>query len=106
MNCFRLSFCVLMIAAFIVSTATAQGVPNFSPGQILCANDFPITGNNFASATEVADWNADGKKDLLVGVYYNGNIWLYLNQGTDEEPVFTEGTLLEADGVPIRVGYG
>lgn len=106
MNYLRLSFCVLMIVVCIVSTATAQEAPNFAPGQILCANDLPITGNNFASATEVTDWNADGKKDLMVGVYYNGNIWLYLNQGTDEEPVFTEGALLEADGVPIRVGFG
>lgn len=99
-------FCLLVLTAGIVSQVNAQGTPNFAPGQYLCANDLPITGNNIYSAAEVADWNNDGKKDILVGVYYNGNIWIYLNQGTDEEPFFTDGNLLEADGVPIRVGYG
>jgi hypothetical protein len=35
----------------------------------------------------VADWNQDGKKDILVGVFSRGNIWLYLNEGTDAEPI-------------------
>ena len=106
MKYFRPLFCSLIITACILSPAIAQRTSNFSPGQYICAGDVPITGNNAYSAAEVADWNADGMKDLLVGVFYNGNIWLYLNQGTDDDPVFTEGTLLEADGVPISVGYG
>jgi len=106
MKCLRFSIFALLITACIVFPAAAQEIPNFSPGSYLRAGDVPILGNNGFSAPEVADWNADGKKDLLVGVYYYGNIFLYLNQGTDEEPVFTEGVYLEADGSPIRVGYG
>jgi|GEM_PF-1549357 len=35
----------------------------------------------------VCDWNNDGKKDLLVGDEY-GYVTLFLNSGTDENPVF------------------
>ncbi|MFH2000291.1 MAG: hypothetical protein ABIK28_11460, partial [Planctomycetota bacterium] len=52
------------------------------------------------------DWNEDGAKDLLVGQYNNGYIHLFLNQGSDYNPVFTTSTLLEAGGVPIVTSYG
>ena len=99
-------FSSLIFTAFVLSPATAQGAPNFSPGRYIRAGDVPIAGNNAFSAPAVADWNGDGRKDLLLGVFYEGNIWLYLNQGTDDDPVFIEGTLLEADGEPIQVGFG
>ncbi len=41
----------------------------------------------------VADWDRDGRKDLLVG-YDNGEIYVFLNTGTDDAPVFTGGTRL------------
>ncbi len=52
------------------------------------------------------DWNNDGKKDLIVGQFRNGAIRLYLNQGTDESPVFGEFSLLQAGGKPIRLDAG
>jgi len=81
-------------------------MPNFAPGQYILSNDKPMLGDNVYSDPCVADFNNDGKKDLLVGVFYDGYIYLFLNEGTDADPVFGEGTLLEADGVPISVGYG
>jgi FG-GAP-like repeat len=51
----------------------------------------------------VADWNGDGRKDLLVGYQPDGQIALYLNQGTDAQPCFTNFTVLKtADGTIIR----
>jgi hypothetical protein len=49
---------------------------------------------------DVADWNADGRKDLLVA---DGRGWLtlYLNQGTDAAPVLARGRRLSANGHPI-----
>ena len=38
----------------------------------------------------VVDWDDDMRKDLLVGVS-NGTIRIYLNTGTDEDPVFHSG---------------
>ena len=51
----------------------------------------------------VIDWNNDGKKDLVVGENL-GYVWLYINQGTQTDPVFDGGTLIESGGVPIKVG--
>jgi len=55
------------------------------------------------SATLVIDWNNDGKKDLVVGDGY-GYVWLYLNQGTNIDPVFNGGVKIESSGTAIRVG--
>ncbi len=46
------------------------------------------------------DWNNDGKKDLVSGDT-KGQVWLFLNTGTDKEPVLASGVRLEADGKPI-----
>lgn len=43
------------------------------------------------------DWNNDGKKDLLSGDT-KGQVWLYLNTGTQKEPVLSEGVRLQAGG--------
>lgn len=34
------------------------------------------------------DWNGDGKKDIIAGAYYSGRIYVYLNTGTNKEPIF------------------
>jgi hypothetical protein len=54
----------------------------------------------------VTDWNSDGKKDLIVGQFANGAIRLYLNEGTDTEPVFGDSTFLQAGGKPIKLDAG
>ena len=54
----------------------------------------------------VTDWNNDGKKDLIVGQFANGAIRLYLNEGTDTEPVFGDSSFLQAGGKPIRLDAG
>ena len=54
----------------------------------------------------VVDWNNDGSKDLVVGQFYYGNIYLFLNEGTDLNPVFGTGTMIESNGSPITTTYG
>lgn len=61
---------------------------------------------DWCSVPCVVDWNNDGAKDLLVGQFVNGWIWLFLNQGTDLNPVFNGGTLVESNGTPITANYG
>jgi hypothetical protein len=53
------------------------------------------------SAPDVVDWNGDGKKDLVVG-NDNGEIIVFLNQGTNHEPQFNN----EGDKLPLKVGPG
>lgn len=46
-------------------------------------------GGPEACAPRVADWNNDGRKDLLLGEWTSQvNLFIYLNVGTDEAPVF------------------
>jgi hypothetical protein len=61
---------------------------------------------NLYSSPTCVDWNNDGAKDLVVGQIWDGWIWLYLNQGTDLNPVFDGGTLVESGGSPIAVTWG
>ncbi|MDO8683377.1 MAG: VCBS repeat-containing protein, partial [Armatimonadota bacterium] len=46
---------------------------------------------------EVTDWNNDGKKDLIV-LDSNAGLLLYLNQGTDQNPMLAPGKPLELKG--------
>lgn len=59
----------------------------------------------FYSAPVACDWNGDGRKDLLVGQFYNGLISFYPNVGTDTQPVFDGFEYLTADGSLISLPY-
>lgn len=50
----------------------------------------------------VVDWNNDGRKDIVVGARY-GKIHVYLNEGTDTEPVFLTETFVQEDGLDLIV---
>ncbi len=56
---------------------------------------------NLYASPAVVDWNNDGAKDLLVGQAADAKILLYLNQGTDLNPVFNGYTFVEMNGQPI-----
>ncbi len=49
-----------------------------------------------------ADWNNDGRKDLVSGAY-DGKIHIFLNEGTDTEPDFRSQTFAQADGADLVV---
>ncbi len=54
----------------------------------------------------MVDWDGDGLNDLIVGQFTEGKIRFYPNSGTNEAPVFTGFTYLQADGVDITTTYG
>ena len=80
--------------------------PTFTAPMRIKANNADMKVDTYTSVPCVVDWDGDGKKDLLVGCFYFGNIYLYLNSGTNSSPVFITGTKLKADGVDISVAYG
>jgi hypothetical protein len=88
-----------VLAANLVQAALAQSV-QLRPGQLVYAGAAPLATGTYAIPC-VADWNGDGRKDLLVGYQSAGKIALYLNAGTDASPVFTNYTDLQAGGVDI-----
>ena len=54
---------------------------------------------------DVADWNNDGRKDLLTGSFWFGYVWLHLNDGTDASPHFSSGTRVKDGLTPITTSY-
>jgi hypothetical protein len=80
--------------------------PSFSNRIRIQAGGVNMKVDSYTSVPWVVDWNGDGKKDLLVGCFYNGNVYFFKNSGTDASPVFTTGTKLKADGQEISVAFG
>lgn len=54
----------------------------------------------------VMDWDYDGLKDLLLGEFTYGRIRFYKNVGSNDNPVFTSWSYLQADGATIQLPYG
>ena len=81
------------------------GVPTtqFNGFAALQANGSVISQNGWR-VPRVIDWNADEKPDLLVGA--GGYVWLYLNNGTAQNPAFATGVKIQAAGVDIYAGTG
>lgn len=55
----------------------------------------------YNSNPDVVDWNEDGKKDIVIGEQ-TGYVRLYLNQGTNSNPVFTTYSNIQSSGVSIN----
>jgi hypothetical protein len=87
----------------------AAALPELLPGVKLQADGADIDDHALGHfVPTVADWNGDGKKDLIVGSFTGepGNIRLYINVGTDAGPKFGKPTFLEANGQPIKLTGG
>jgi len=96
--------CLLWIVTILGSVSAID----MQAMQKILANGKEISGIGLSAC--VTDWNSDGKKDLLVGEKIEpvfladtlvGKIRVYLNTGTNSNPVFSNYTLLQADGITI-----
>jgi len=50
-----------------------------------------------------ADWDGDGRKDLLVGQFAKGKIRVYKNEGGDGVPKFKKGEFILTESKPAEV---
>ena len=74
---------------------------DFAPGvKVQAAGKDLDVGRGNASPC-VVDWNEDGKKDLVMGKG-NGTILVFLNEGSNEQPIF--GKPIELNGGGLDVG--
>jgi len=97
----------LAFAMSFASTTCAQQVM-LRPAEYVYANGMLLDPGTHAIPC-VADWNNDGLKDLIVGYRTADKVALYLNQGTDSQPLFTAFANIQADGEDIchpSVGCG
>lgn len=79
--------------------------PELETGVMIRDGALPLSVDD-CSAPDVVDWNNDGRKDLVIGQFTAGNIWVYLNKGTDLNPVFDGGEKIHSEGTPITTTYG
>jgi hypothetical protein len=55
------------------------------------ADGKPIDNDIGHAAPFVCDFDGDGVKDLLVGQFGQGILWIYRNEGTNSEPKLAAG---------------
>ncbi|MBN2182919.1 MAG: VCBS repeat-containing protein [Sedimentisphaerales bacterium] len=78
--------------------------PIFDDGTLLQVGGSNIDVGSRATPS-ITDWNNDGKKDLVVGAM-DGRIHLFINEGTDTEPVFIKEIYAQENGSDLIVPGG
>jgi hypothetical protein len=97
---------MLKVASILLLASTiAHALPALDAG-VFIKNGSSDLQVSYYSAPTVVDWNNDGKKDLVVGQFYYGNVVVFLNVGTDANPVFNGGAAIQSGGVDITTSYG
>jgi len=100
-SCQRLTLTFLGLALTIaLADVVCAQEALLRPGQPVYAGPALLAPGSYAIPC-AADWNGDGRKDLIVGYQTAGKVALYLNAGSDANPVFTSYANLQAGGVDI-----
>jgi hypothetical protein len=99
---------LLFTACILLSAAAWAQAPNYDyPYFVTGAEGMLVAGNQVYCIPTFGDWDSDGSQDMMVGVFFNGNIWYYHNTAAaGQPPVFEAHTVVMADGSPISVTYG
>lgn len=95
---------LLMVVVIATGLCIAQAPAYQSFLYMECAGTVIDVG--YYGAPCVADWNGDGNKDMVLGIFTSGNIRFYANENTNDSPVFNSYTSLKADGVTITLPSG
>lgn len=98
-------FGLLAAGLFVLAGVSFADMPGILPGVKIKDGSSDLKLSSYVNPT-VVDWNNDGLTDLLVGEFHQGKIALFLNQGTNLNPVFDGYIYLESSGLPITVGWG
>src|SRR3954447_15155468 len=94
----------------LLALAPPPPAPDFSkellpPVRIEAAGK-PIDTAIGHAAPFVADFDGDGVKDLLVGQFGDGILWIYKNVGTNTQPKFAAGVKFKNGNPDGRVPTG
>ena len=81
------------------------GVPLLGAGVLIQDGPFDLTVPSSYSSPCMGDWNSDGRKDLIVGEYSQGNIQVFLNGGTDANPLFAGSRALMVGNQQLTTSY-
>ena len=95
---------LILIVVLVAASCLAQA-PSYDPFLYMYCNGSQIDVGYYGAPC-VADWNGDGSKDMVLGIFTSGNIRFYENENTNDSPVFNSFSNLQADGVAITLPYG
>jgi hypothetical protein len=82
---------IIFILSGLISAQTAGLSPELEPPVRLEAAGKPIDTDIGHAAPFVCDFDGDGVRDLLVGQFGKGNLWIYRNEGTNSQPKLAAG---------------
>jgi hypothetical protein len=88
----------VVIATVSALVVVAAGGELAEPVRIMAAGEYIDTDTGNA-APMVYDFDRDGAKDLLVGQFGDGLLWIYRNEGSNAEPKLRAGRKF-MDGKP------
>ena len=100
---FRALFLVL---TGLIPIESAGLAPDLAPPVRLEAAGKPIDTNIGHAAPFVCDFDGDGVKDLLVGQFGEGILWIYRNEGTNSQPKLAPGVKFKQGKEDGRVPSG
>ena len=96
---------LISLVLLAAPTDPAQDVKFAAPVRLEAAGTVIDTDIGHA-APSVADFDGDGVRDLLVGQFGEGILWIYHNEGTNERPELAAGVKFKGGSDEGRVPTG
>lgn len=97
---------LILILVGLISTQTTDLSPELEQPVRLQAAGKPIDTDIGHAAPFVCDFDGDGVRDLLVGQFGGGALWIYRNEGTNSQPKLAAGVKFKDGKEDGRVPSG
>ncbi len=97
---------IVLVLTGLVAMGNVGLSPDLEQPVRLEAAGKPIDTDIGHAAPFVCDFDGDGMKDLLVGQFGEGILWIYRNEGTNSEPKLAAGVKFKDGKEDGRVPSG
>ena len=94
----RVILLTMVVGAISLIASTVQSGELAKPYQLMAGEQPLDIGGIGYAAPFIGDFNMDGRRDLLVGQFREGKMRIFLNEGTNEEPKFSENYVWFQEG--------